>query len=136
MKQLTKSFYDGSESPILHNSNLFQAIQISIHAIQNSFHATRNSFHATLNSFCSIKIFSFWSLLLFSSVINLLQRLAFVCTFHNVQTRGKKVMKLLLILYFNRSNLYDNSTPPPTLTVGWFISCFDGTCKSSLKFQD
>ena len=43
--------YDGSESPILHNSNLFHAIQISFHATRNSFHTIPNLFHATRNLF-------------------------------------------------------------------------------------
>ena len=43
--------YDDSESPILHNSNLFHAIQNSFQTIPNFFHATRNSFRATPNMF-------------------------------------------------------------------------------------
>ena len=44
-------YYDDSESPILHNSNLFHAIQNSFQTIPNFFHATRNSFRATPNMF-------------------------------------------------------------------------------------
>ena len=47
---MRKHIYDGSESPILHNSNLFHAIQISIHAIhftQSKFHFTQLGIHFT-----------------------------------------------------------------------------------------